>query len=56
MSLLLACAPGQGESDDGDDPSDQSASLCSLCGGKDVFWGPFLGNLSSLPEAGWISG
>lgn len=56
LSLLLACAPGQVESDNGADLSDQSASLCSLCGWKDVFWGPFLGNLSSLPKAGGISG
>lgn len=56
LSLLLACVPGQGESENGDDLSDQSASLCSLCGWKDVFWRPFLRNLSSLSEAGGISG
>lgn len=56
LPLLLALALVQGESENDDDLSDKSASLCSICGWKDVFWGHFLGNLSSLPEAGGISG
>ena len=56
LSLLPARAQGQGESDSRADLSDQSASTRSLCGWKNVFWGPFIGNLSSSPQAVGISG